>query len=230
MDVLADFLPIVLRGMLVTVVLSLSAMVLATAIGLVGAWARLAGSAPVKALALIYTVVVRGMPPLVLMLLIYFGGQTALNAAADAMQVEPIRIEPFTAGIVSVGIIFGAYLTEMFRGAYLGIPQGEIEAGVAFGMPTLTLARLVVLPPLMRLALPSFWNIWLTLVKACALVSVIGLQDAVYAALSIGRSTREPFTFMLVVAALYLAYTGLSDLVFRRLGRHLARGTRAASV
>jgi len=230
MTVLADFLPIVLRGMLVTVALSLGAMVLATVIGLVGAWARLAGTRVVRMLALTYTVVVRGMPPLVLMLLIYFGGQTAINAAADAMKLQPVQIDSFTAGVVSIGFIFGAYLTETFRGAYLAIPPGEIEAGVAFGMGTPTLARIVILPPLMRLALPGYWNIWLTLVKACALVSVIGLQDAVYAALSIGRSTREPFTFMLVVMALYLVYTGLSDLVFRALGRRLALGTRTASV
>lgn len=230
MDVLADFLPIVLRGMLVTVALSLGAMALATAIGLVGAWARLAGNRVVKALALAYTVVIRGMPPLVLMLLLYFGGQTAINAIGDGLGVQPVQIDPFTAGVVSVGFIFGAYLTETFRGAYIAIPQGEIEAGIAFGMPIMTLARVVILRPLARLALPGYWNIWLTLVKACALVSVIGLQDAVYAALSIGRSTREPFTFMLVVMVLYLAYTGLADIGFRALGRHLARGTRAASV
>ncbi|MCK0197438.1 ABC transporter permease subunit [Ancylobacter sp. 6x-1] len=230
MKVLTDFLPIVLHGMLVTVALSLGAMVLATAIGLGGAWARLAGNRAVRLAALAYTVLVRGMPPLVLMLLLYFGGQTAINATADALRLEPLRIEPFTAGIVSIGVIFGAYLTETFRGAYLSIPQGEIEAGIAVGMPPLTLARVVVLPPLMRLALPGYWNIWLTLVKSCALVSVIGLQDAVYAALSIGRSTREPFTFMLVVMVLYLAYTGLADLAFRALGRRLARGTRTAGV
>lgn len=230
MNHLADFLPIVLRGMLVTVTLSLGAMVLATAIGLVGAWARLAGGRAVRATALAYTVLIRGMPPLVLMLLLYFGGQTAINMAADAMEWQPLRIEPFTAGVVSIGIIFGAYLTETFRGAYLAIPQGEIEAGIAFGMPTVTLARVVILPPLMRFALPSYWNIWLTLVKSCALVSVIGLQDAVYAALQIGRSTREPFTFMLVVMVLYLVYTGLSDVAFRVLARKLSRGTRAAQV
>lgn len=230
MNVLADFLPIVLRGMLVTVALSLGAMILATLIGLVAAWGRLGGPRPVRSLVLAYTVLVRGMPPLVLMLLLYFGGQTAINAVADAMALEPIKIDPFTAGVISIGIIFGAYLTETFRGAYLAIPQGEIEAGIAFGMSSGTLARVVILQPLMRLALPGYWNIWLTLVKSCALVSVIGLQDAVYAALSIGRSTREPFTFMLVVAVLYLAYTGLADLAFRGLAKRLARGTRVARV
>lgn len=228
MDAFANFLPIVLRGMVLTVALSLGAMVLATLIGLVGAWARLGGNRVLRGTALFYTVVVRGMPPLVLMLLLYFGGQTAINVVADAFELTPVQIEPFTAGVLSVGFIFGAYLTETFRGAYIAIPQGEIEAGIAFGMPTTTLARVVILHPLMRLALPSYWNIWLTLVKACALVSVIGLQDAVYAALSIGRSTRQPFTFMLVVMVLYLVYTGLADLGFRALQRYLARGTRAA--
>ncbi|WP_334173843.1 ABC transporter permease subunit [Pseudoxanthobacter sp.] len=230
METLKSFLPVVLDGMLVTVGLSLGAMVLATALGLLGAWGRLAGNRVAGVVAGAYTIVVRGMPPLVLMLLLYFGGQTAINAAADAMGRTPVQIDPFAAGVLSVGFIFGAYLTETFRGAYLAIPPGEIEAGIAIGLTPLALARLVILPPLMRLALPGYWNIWLTLVKACALVSVIGLRDAVYAALSLGRSAREPFTFMLVVMALYLLYTALSDLTFRLLSRRLARGTRQASV
>lgn len=230
MDAVINFMPIVLGGMVLTVALSLAAMALATLIGLLGAWARLGGNAFVRALALVYTVTVRGVPPLVLMLLMYFGGQAGINALADARGVQPVQIDPFTAGVVSIGFIFGAYLTETFRGAYNAIPRGEIEAGLAFGMTRPVLAREVILTPLMRLALPSYWNIWLTLVKASALVSVIGLQDAVYSALSIGRSTRQPFTFMLVVLALYLVYTACADLFFRVLKRRLERGQRVAEV
>jgi His/Glu/Gln/Arg/opine family amino acid ABC transporter permease subunit len=229
MDAFARFLPVVLHGMLLTVTLSMSAMILATILGLIGAWAKLSRHRAGRAIASFYTIVVRGMPPLVLMLLIYFGGQTIVNMTMDALGMPGFQIDPFVAGVGAIGFIFGAYLTETFRGGYLAIPRGEIEAGIAIGMSWATLGKVVVLHPLMRQALPGYYNIWLTLIKSCALVSVIGLQDAVYAALSLGRSMRQPFTFMLVVMVLYLLYTAVADLGFRMLRRRLERGTRATT-
>jgi ABC-type arginine transport system permease subunit len=115
-------------------------------------------------------------------------------------------------------------MSETFRGAYLAIPNGMIEAGVAVGMNRKTLFIRIIWPQLVRYALPGFTNNWLTLMKTTALVSIIGLEDIVYNSFSAGRATREPFTFMLVALFVYLILTIISDVGLRALERRYTRG------
>ena len=126
----------------------------------------------------------------------------------------------------SIGFVFGAYMTETFRGAILSIPRGQIEAGISCGMTPLLVFYRITWPQMVRHALPSFTNNWLVLVKATALVSVIGLHDLVWNASTAGRSVREPFTFMFAVLVIYLILTAVSDIGLRWLGRRYSVGVR----
>jgi histidine transport system permease protein/arginine/ornithine transport system permease protein len=216
MEAVGQFLPFILRGLKVTVSLSLLSVLVAVLLGLLGAWAKLSRSPRARKAADLYTVFVRGVPDLVLMLILYFGGQRLLNIVGEATGLwEYLELNEFFAGFLSIGFIFGAYMTETFRGAALSIPRGQIEAGIAFGMGRALLFRRILWPQLVRYALPSFTNNWLTLMKATALVSVIGLEDLVYNGYAAGKATRMPFTFMFVVLVIYLALTAVSDLGLR---------------
>jgi His/Glu/Gln/Arg/opine family amino acid ABC transporter permease subunit len=223
-DVIA-YSPYLLEGLGMTIALSLGSILLSVALGLVAASARLSERRWLQRLAVLYTTVARGVPDLVLMLLFYFGGQVLLNRIGASTGLwSYIVLNQFTVGVLAIGFIFGAYMSETFRGAYLSIPYGMIEAGISVGMTRKKLFSRIIWPQLVRYALPGFTNIWLTLMKSTALVSVIGLEDIVYSAFSAGRATRQPFTFMLVALFAYLALTILSDVGLRVLERRYARG------
>ncbi len=225
---LHGYLPFILKGMVLTVTVALGSLALSVVLGMLGAAAKLSRSLVAKAIAGIYTTIIRGVPDLVLMLLIFFGGQIAVNNIGDAMGWDYIDIDPFTAGVITIGFIFGAYMTETFRGAILAVPRGEIEAGLAYGMTETQAFLRITLPQMVRHALPGFGNNWLVLAKATALVSVIGLHDMVYNAGQAGGTTRQPFTFYFVVALLYLAITASSEVLLRWAARRASVGVRKA--
>ncbi len=215
-----SFLPLVLKGAYITVVLSLVSTGLAVVFGIFGASAKLSQRASLRIVGSIYTGVVRAVPDLVLMLLIFFGGQILINNIANATGlIERFQIPKFAAGAFTIGLIFGSYMTETFRSAYLSIPKGQVEAAKACGMRTSQWLRYIVWPQIVPLALPSFTNNYLVLMKTTALVSIIGLQDVTYTALQAGRTTREPFAFLLVAMLVYLVFTIISDLGLRYMER-----------
>ena len=223
---LHGYLPAILGGLWLTLSLAAVSLLIACAFGLAGAMAKLSKSRPARAVADAYTTVIRSLPDLVLMLLIFYGGQTAINALADWQGWGYIDINPFTAGVLTIGFIFGAYLTETFRGAILAIPKGQAEAAQAFGMsPTRVMTR-IVLPQMVRHAIPGFSNNWLVMVKATALVSIIGLDDMVHRAGLASAATREPFTFYMLVAGIYLTITSVSIFLLSRLEARFSLGVR----
>ena len=170
-------------------------------LGVVGALAKTSVSRWRRPIAGVYTTVIRGVPDLVLMLLIFFGGQMLVNQLAEALGYEDyIEVSPFTAGVATIGFIYGAYMTETFRGAILAVPPGQLEAGQAFGMSRWQVFRRILLPQTIRHALPGFGNNWLVLLKTTALLSVIGLDDLLFKAGKAAGATREPFTFYLAAA------------------------------
>jgi His/Glu/Gln/Arg/opine family amino acid ABC transporter permease subunit len=135
MDTIISYMPLILKGTSVTISVSIASILLAVLLGLLGAWAKLSNSRVAQAAAGAYTTLVRGVPDLVLMLLIFYGGQQLLNNLGTSTGLWGyLEIDQFTAGFMTIGFIFGAYMTETFRGAYLAIPRGEIEAGIACGM------------------------------------------------------------------------------------------------
>ena len=221
----------ILDGVWLTLQLSLLSMAVAIALGLFGASCRLS---PVKWLALLgeaYATVIRGMPVRVVSLLVLYGGRDMVNRVAPLLGYEDyIDINPFVAGVGTLGFIYGAYLSETFRGAFMSIPKGQGEAGMAYGMSPLRVFWRILVPQMIRLAIPGFTNNWLVLIKATALISLVGLQDMMARAKSAGDATHEPFTYILAAAAIYLAITSVSLLVLRYLERRYSAGVKAMEI
>ncbi len=222
MDQLVPYIPLLLRGALVTVSLAVLALMLATALGAIAAAGRLAGGWIGQGVVLGYTSLVRGVPDLVLILLIYFGGQRLLNQIGSGLGWEYVDLSKFWAGVLSIGFIYGAYLTETFRGAYLTIPRGQVEAAKALGMRPLSVLWKISIPQLIRFALPGYANVWQVLVKSTAVVSVIGLEDLVGLANDAGKSVRQPFLFFMFVLLVYLLITWVSTTGFNWAERRYA--------
>lgn len=226
MSQVIDYLPFILKGMGLTVAVALLSLLIALLLGIAAASARLSKSTISRAISGVYTTIIRGIPDLVLLTLIFFGGQIMVNNLGKSMGWGYIDISPFIAGVLTLGFIFGAYMGETFRGAILAVPKGEIEAGYAYGMRPLQVFVRITLPAMVRHALPGFGNNWLVLVKSTALVSVIGLQDMVYNAGAAGGSTRQPFSFYLLVAFLFLIITAVSNSGLKWLDRRYSAGIR----
>ena len=220
--------PSILEGATLTLEAALLSLVLATVLGLAGALAKLSPLPPLRWLATAYTTLIRGVPDLLLMLIVFFGGQVGVNQLAAAMGYDGyIDIDPFIAGVATLAVIYGAYMTETFRGAIMAVPGGQLEAGRAFGMSPLQVTRRILLPQMIRYALPGYGNNWLVLLKATALLSVIGLDDMVRKAALAAGSTRLPFTFYMAVGIVFLGFTAISSVLLtmaeRRFERHLVR-------
>lgn len=223
------YLNAILGGLLVTLSIAVASLATACVFGLAGAVAKLSRSRAARWTAEAYTTLIRGLPELVLMLLIFYGGQILLNELADRMGWGYIDVPPFAAGVLTIGFVFGAYLTETFRGAFLAVPRGQIEAAQAFGLTRGQVLRRILLPQMVRHAIPGFSNIWLVMVKATALVSLIGLDDMLHRANMAAAATREPFTFYALVGLLYLGVTTVSILLLARLERRCSPGVRQVS-
>jgi arginine/ornithine transport system permease protein len=214
--------PRLLEGAGVTLQLAVLSLILALILGLLTASAKMSRNWLLHKVATLYTTVIRGVPDLVLMLLLFFGGQMALNVATDAIYDRfgvdwYINLNAFAAGVLTIGFIFGAYMGETFRGAFMAVEHGQIEAGKAYGMSPWLVFRRIRFPQMMRHALPGISNNWMVLLKTTALVSVIGLSDMVRVAAEASRATHEPFTFLIPVAAVYLLIASVSEWLFARL-------------
>ena len=203
---------------------------------LTGALAKLSRSRVAQLIAGTYTTLIRGVPDLVLMLLIFYGGTIGLNALMEALGSEQtIDIEPFAAGVITIGFIYGAYMTETFRGAILAVPKGQMEAAWAFGMGPLRTFWRITLPQMIRYALPGFTNNWLVLMKATALVSLLGLQDMTYLAKQAGAAARgeianAPLLFFAFTALIYLVFTSVSLVLLRMLERRYSVGVKRGNL
>ena len=162
---------LLLKGAKLTVYVGLSAMVIAIFLGLIGALCKISRIKLIAFLANLYTTIIRGIPELVLILLVYYGAPTLIQDICSLFGFDIyISINPFVAGVATIGFIYGAFSTEVFRGAYMAVPKGQIEAARACGMsPSLTFRR-VTLPQMWRFALPGLGNVWRVLIKATAMI------------------------------------------------------------
>ncbi|MNH90114.1 Histidine transport system permease protein HisQ [compost metagenome] len=225
---LKGFGPLLMEGTWMTIKLSAMSLLVAVLLGLLGASAKLSKVKLLRLVAQCYTTLIRGVPDLVLMLLIFYSLQTWLTSLTDYMEWEYIEINPFSAGVLTLGFIYGAYFTETFRGAILAVPRGQVEAATAYGLKRGQRFRIVVFPQMMRFALPGIGNNWMVMLKATALVSIIGLADLVKAAQDAGKSTYQLFYFLVLAALIYLLITSASNFILRWLERRYAAGAREA--
>jgi His/Glu/Gln/Arg/opine family amino acid ABC transporter permease subunit len=218
---------LLLKGAQLTILVGLASMVIAVLLGLLGSWGKLSANRIARMLAGTYTTVIRGIPELVLILLVYYGVPTLIqDLSAAAGREILVDLNPFTAGVGTIGFIYGAFATEVFRGAYLAVPKGQIEAARAMGMNTrLTFLR-ITLPQMWRFALPGLGNVWMVLIKATALISVIQLPELMRNADIASRATRMPFTFYFMASLLYLVITIASMMLQQKAEAWAGRGVR----
>ncbi|WP_026873698.1 ABC transporter permease subunit [Inquilinus limosus] len=200
--------------------------------GAAAAAARLSGVTPLRWLSAVYTTVVRGVPELLVLYLLFFGGGALFRAVGEAFGYGgAASADAFGAGVVAIGIISGAYSGEVIRGAVRAIPPGQIEAARAFGMSPAQRLRLVVLPQLLRYALPSLGNVWQMTLKDTALISVTGLVELMRTTEIAAGSTRLPFVFYTLAILVFLGFTALSNAAFhwaeQRFNRGIVRGRPA---
>ncbi len=207
-------------------VVSLIMMVL---FGLIGAAAKLSNNRVAQKIAGVYTVIFRGTPEILVLLLIYFGSAITLTAIAQVFDpsIRFVDIPPFWAGSFGIALIVGSYATETFRGAFLGVDPGQIEAARALGISNFQTFVYVQIPEMWRLALPAFGNHMLSLIKDTALISIIGLNETLFVAEQATGTTGKPFTMYIVVGGIYLAFSTAITLSVMALeknaNRHLER-------
>jgi His/Glu/Gln/Arg/opine family amino acid ABC transporter permease subunit len=218
------------EGTKITLLVGLSAVPVALTLGLLGAWAKLSGNAFARSVAGAYTTIVRGVPELVLILLVYYGVtillQRLLSLATGGDVV--VDIDPFTAGTLTLGAIYGAFTTEVFRGAFQALDRGQIEAAYAAGMSRTLAFRRIMLPQVWRFAIPGLGNVWQVLIKATALMSVVQLPELMRMTDVAARATRMPFTFYFGASIVYLLITIVSLLALHRAEAWANRGIRRA--
>lgn len=196
----------------VTVSLGLVSGCLGTTFGLFLAIAKSTTALPqFRAVVTTYTTVVRGVPELLIILLIYFGGTTLASRLAGRY----VEVNAFTAGVIALSVVFSGYATEVFRGAIAAVPSGQTEAAKALGLSAWQRWLLIIGPQMLRLALPAYGNLWISLFKDTALVSIVGLTDIMRVAYVGAGSLRAPLTFYLAASALYLSLTTLTLLSIR---------------
>ena len=216
-----------LAGTLVTLEIAAASYGLGVLLGLCGAWAKLSGPRFARAVGGGYTALVRGVPEILLIFLIYYGGTSAIRSVIGLVVpgVE-IGIDAFVAAVAALGFIAGAYTTEIFRGSLLAVDGGQREAATALSLSPLQGFFLIVLPQALRVALPPLGNLWLVVLKDSALISVVGIRDLVGVGATAALSTRKPFTFYFTVALVFLAVSILSAVVLHLLERRFSRGFR----
>lgn len=219
-----------LSGMRMTLSLSLSALALALSLGLIVAVARQFGGKIAQALSAVYATVMRGTPDIAMMLLLYYSLQIWLNDLTDALGVGQIEISPFGAGAIVLGVMYGAYFSETFRGAFMAVHKGQIEAGLAYGLTRWGCFRLILFPQMMRFALPGIANNWLVMVKATAVVSLVGLSDITRAAMDAGRGSGQTMLYLLICAGFYLLVSSVSIGIIHLLNRKYSTGLREAAL
>ena len=191
-----------------------ASLLLMVLFGLIGAAAKLSDNRVAQKIANGYTVVFRGTPEILVILLLYFGSAIVLTAIAKIFDpdVRFVDVPPFWAGTIAIALIVGSYATETFRGAFLGVKPGSIEAARALGMSTLQTFIYIRIPEMWRIALPPFGNHMLSLVKDTALISIIGLNETLFVAKQAITVTGKPFTMYIFVGIIYLGFSTLITL------------------
>lgn len=222
---LHGFGPQLAAGTLMTLKLAFASLGVGLVLGLLGAVAKVSPHAALRWLGESYTTLVRGVPELLVVLIVYFGSTAGLTALAGLFGVDAyVELDPFAAGTLALGLTFGAYATEVFRGALQTIPKGHVEAAHALGLGRWDTFSRIVLPQLWRVALPGLGNLFMVLLKDTALISVVGLDELMRKAqIAVGFS-KEPFTFYAAAALIYLALTVITGGGLALLERRANRG------
>lgn len=216
------------RGTLLTVALGIATLPLGLVLGFFIAVAKNSHEPTLRLAANIYTTIFRGLPELLTLFVIYYGGQIALSWMTERLFGEPAEVNSFVAGLVALALMFSSYASEVFLSAFRGIPIGQYEGAGALGLSRIATMRLVILPQLVRLALPGLSNLWLILLKDTSLVSVIGLADLLRNTNIAVGVTKQAFFFYFLACLVYLGLAVVSSLGIGRVSAWAERGERMA--
>lgn len=212
-------------GVVVTVCLAIVTLPFGLFLGFLIALAKKSSEPSLRLAANIYTTLFRGLPELLTLFLVYFGLQIAVQVLLKMAGFDfYFEVNSFIAGVMALSFVFSSYTSEAFLSAFRGIPQGQYEGGYALGLSKGKTLRLVVLPQLIRLALPALGNSWLVLLKDTSLVSVIGLSDVMRQSGIAARVTKEPFMFFGIACLIYLVLAMISSTGLVRIERWSKRG------
>ena len=220
----------ILVGTLVTVSLAICSLLVGMMIGGILVALKLSRYRLVRAPAAAYTIFIRGTPEFLVLLLVYFGSESLINSVLAAIGLDRIDLPKFPAAVAGLSAIYGAYVSEVLRGAYLAIPKGQMEAAAAIGMSPFTSLVRIRIPQIWRFALPGLGNLWLAMLKDTSLAAVIALDELLRVSKIAGEITTHPLVFYSLAGLIYLGITALSDIGKRRLEARaqLAYQTKAA--
>jgi len=208
----------------ITVGLALATLPFGLVLGFFVALAKNSSEPNLRSAANVYTTIFRGLPELLTLFIVYYGGQMLLQKVVKLFSDTYVEVNSFVAGMIALGLVFSAFSSEVFLGALRGITQGQYESAYALGMSKGKTMRLVILPQLIRLALPGLSNLWMVLLKDTALVSIIALPDLLRMTSVAVGNTKEPFFFFGVASLIYLALAILSSVGIGSIGKWAERG------
>lgn len=215
---------VLLEGFKASLLIAVGGYSLGLLLGVAGAVGKLYGGFILRDLLALYTTLIRAVPELVLILLLYFAGTDVLNWLLVSLGYATVDINGFIAGVLVIGIVQGAYSTEVLRGAMLAVPRGELEAAQAYGMGGWLMLRRITLPAMLPFALPGLANLWLIATKDTALLAVVGFNELTQATRQAAGTTKAYFTFYLAAGLLYLLVTLLSNWAIKYLEKRAQRG------
>jgi His/Glu/Gln/Arg/opine family amino acid ABC transporter permease subunit len=209
-----------LNGAMVSVAVTIAALIVGTVLGVFLGAVKTYASRPFRYAVEAYTAIVRGVPDLIIIYLIYFGSTVALTKLTG----DYVDVNGFTAGVCALAFIFGAYASDIIRGAIRQVPRGQTEAAMALGLSSKVCFIKIVMPQAWRLALPGFGNLSIILLKQTSLISVIGLEELLRASSVVSGATRQPFYVYSAAAVVYLILTGVATLGLRYARKRADRG------
>lgn len=215
---------VLLEGFVRSLQLAIGGYALGIVIGIGGAFGKLYGGPIIRDLLEVYTTLIRAVPELVLILLLYYAGTDAVNALLSLISLPPVDISGLVAGIFVIGVVQGAYSTEVLRGAIKAVPAGQIEAARAFGMSPFKALTRVTLPAMLPFAIPGLANLWLISTKDTALLAVVGFSELTLVTRQAAGTTKAYMLFFCAAGVLYLALTLVSNIVIGIIERRARRG------
>ena len=227
---IVDSIPEILMGIGLTFQLLFLSLFLGTALAVLVLVMRISGRWYLMAPTMVYIYIFRGTPEILVLLLFYFGSAIILTAIAQVFdpEIKFVDFPPFWAGSLAIALIIGSYATETFRGAFLGVDPGQVEAARALGLSNLKTFIYVRIPAMWRLALPPFGNHMLSLIKDTALVAIIGLEETLFVAEQAIGYTAKPFVMYILVGAIYLGFSTVITLSVMVLEKYANRHLEVA--
>jgi polar amino acid transport system permease protein len=215
---------VLLWGLLRTLQVAVGGYLMGLIIGIGGALGKLYGGPIMRDLLEVYTTIVRAVPELVLILILYYAGTDALNQLLAVIGFGSIDISGLAAGIFVIAIVQGAYSTEVIRGAIQAISPGQLEAARAYGMTPAKILYRITIPAMLPFAIPGLANLWLIATKDTALLAVVGFSELTLVTRQAAGTTKSYMLFFLAAGALYLCVTLISNLLIAQLERRSRRG------